>query len=255
MGREMKTECLMLLDEAKGVRARHQHRSKSPQIPDNLCSDGLAAAWWTEPCRDCPRLPQNRPRSSRGCMRSRRNSRVPPASALMIVLAPAALITPSPPQPPCHSRPQRKLASPTSMPCLAPPTSPDPTCWSVSWGGLIAKLYASTYPDQVVGLILVDGAAEFFQETLTPEQWQTGCSSFANQKSEDNEVSDYKPSVTQIRNVPLARIIPSVILTSDKPWDLQVGTPAPASQPGWPEDYHLPTVCRKCVGKAWQGFS
>ena len=43
---------------------------------------------------------------------------------------------------------------------------------------------------------------------------------------------DYEPSVTQIRNVPLARIIPSVILTSDKPWDLQVRTTG-SSFPAW----------------------
>jgi pimeloyl-ACP methyl ester carboxylesterase len=101
-----------------------------------------------------------------------------------------------------------------------------------SWGGLIARLYASTYPDQVAGLILVDGASEFFQETLTPEQWADWMQLIRKSKSADNEVPDYEPSVTQIRNVPLARIIPSVVLTSDKPWDLQVGTTG-SSFPAW----------------------
>ena len=40
-----------------------------------------------------------------------------------------------------------------------------------SWGGLIARFYASTYPDEVAGLVLLDAASEFLQDELTPEQW------------------------------------------------------------------------------------
>jgi hypothetical protein len=82
------------------------------------------------------------------------------------------------------------------------------------------------------GLILVDGASDFFQETLTPEKRAAWMQLIRQSKSEDNEVPDYEPSVTQIRNVPLARIIPSVILTSDKPWDLQIGTTG-SNFPAW----------------------
>ena len=101
-----------------------------------------------------------------------------------------------------------------------------------SWGGLIAKLYAATYPDQVAGLVLVDGATEFFQETLTPEQWADWMQLIRQSKSADNEVPDYESSVTHIRNVLLVRIIPSVVLTPDKPWDLRVGTTG-SSFPAW----------------------
>ena len=42
-----------------------------------------------------------------------------------------------------------------------------------SWGGLNARFYASTYPDEVSGLVLLDAGSEFLQDTLTPpEQWQ-----------------------------------------------------------------------------------
>src|SRR6266404_5609051 len=34
-----------------------------------------------------------------------------------------------------------------------------------SWGGLIARLFASTYPDQVSGLVLVDPASEFLKSS------------------------------------------------------------------------------------------
>src|SRR5262249_16014130 len=38
-------------------------------------------------------------------------------------------------------------------------------------GGLFVRLYAATYPAEVVGLVLVDAWYEGLQELLTPEQW------------------------------------------------------------------------------------
>ena len=40
-----------------------------------------------------------------------------------------------------------------------------------SLGGLIARLYASTYPRQVAGLVPVDATYEVLRELLSPEQW------------------------------------------------------------------------------------
>jgi pimeloyl-ACP methyl ester carboxylesterase len=40
-----------------------------------------------------------------------------------------------------------------------------------SYGGLIARLYASTHPRQVAGLVLVDASYELLRELFTPEQW------------------------------------------------------------------------------------
>jgi pimeloyl-ACP methyl ester carboxylesterase len=40
-----------------------------------------------------------------------------------------------------------------------------------SLGGLIVRLYASTYPDEVVGLILIDPYSERIETLLTPERW------------------------------------------------------------------------------------
>lgn len=42
-----------------------------------------------------------------------------------------------------------------------------------SLGGLFVRLYAATYPDEVVGLVLVDAWSEGLKELLTPEQWET----------------------------------------------------------------------------------
>ena len=41
-----------------------------------------------------------------------------------------------------------------------------------SWGGFVARLYASTYPDEVVGLILVDAYSELIADVMPPELWQ-----------------------------------------------------------------------------------
>jgi pimeloyl-ACP methyl ester carboxylesterase len=40
-----------------------------------------------------------------------------------------------------------------------------------SLGGLFVRLFASTYPDEVAGLVLVDAWSEGLEELLTPEQW------------------------------------------------------------------------------------
>ena len=41
-----------------------------------------------------------------------------------------------------------------------------------SLGGLFARLYAATYPEEVVGLVLVDAWSEVLPEELGPVQWQ-----------------------------------------------------------------------------------
>ena len=41
-----------------------------------------------------------------------------------------------------------------------------------SFGGIFARLYASTYPSEVVGMVLVDALSEKVRIGLTPEQWK-----------------------------------------------------------------------------------
>lgn len=101
-----------------------------------------------------------------------------------------------------------------------------------SWGGMITRLYASTWPHEVAGLVFVDGASEFFNKTLTPEQWADWMRIIRSSKSGDNEVPDYESSLAQISSAPLTRQVPSIVLTADKPWDLQVGTTG-STFPAW----------------------
>ena len=38
-------------------------------------------------------------------------------------------------------------------------------------GGFIARLYAATYPDEVIGLVLVDAYSERLESLMPPERW------------------------------------------------------------------------------------
>jgi pimeloyl-ACP methyl ester carboxylesterase len=40
-----------------------------------------------------------------------------------------------------------------------------------SWGGLMARLYAATYPDEVIGLVLVDAYSERLETLMPAERW------------------------------------------------------------------------------------
>ena len=41
-----------------------------------------------------------------------------------------------------------------------------------SWGGFMARFYAATYPDEVIGLVLVDAYTELLEDVMPPEKWQ-----------------------------------------------------------------------------------
>lgn len=40
-----------------------------------------------------------------------------------------------------------------------------------SYGGLITRLYASTYPDEVVGMVLVDVLSPELRAQMSPQDW------------------------------------------------------------------------------------
>lgn len=41
-----------------------------------------------------------------------------------------------------------------------------------SQGGFVSRLYAATYPDEVIGLVLVDAYSELIEDVMPPERWQ-----------------------------------------------------------------------------------
>lgn len=41
-----------------------------------------------------------------------------------------------------------------------------------SLGGFFARLYAATYPDEVIGMVLVDDYSEMLEDVMPPDRWQ-----------------------------------------------------------------------------------
>ncbi|HRI43759.1 MAG TPA: alpha/beta hydrolase [Fimbriimonadaceae bacterium] len=103
-----------------------------------------------------------------------------------------------------------------------------------SLGGTIAKLYASTYPDDVVGLVLVDPFSEFLKTSLSPAQW-THFASEAIKLGDpvELEAADYEASVAALRAAAPVRRIPVVILTADKQFEFGAG--GAETWPAWRE--------------------
>src|SRR5215208_287927 len=103
-----------------------------------------------------------------------------------------------------------------------------------SWGGLIGRLYASTYPDEVSGLALLDPGSEFLQDAMTPAQWTffvRGAKLPGNLKT--LEAADYRPSVRALRAAPAVRGIPAVVLRADACWFVFPGFDAKVTCSAW----------------------
>jgi pimeloyl-ACP methyl ester carboxylesterase len=103
-----------------------------------------------------------------------------------------------------------------------------------SWGGLIGRLYASTYPDEVSGLVLLDPGSEFMQDTLTPAQWAffvRESKKLGNPKT--LEAVRYRPSVRALRTAPPVRGTPAVVLSADKCWFILPGFDAKETCSAW----------------------
>lgn len=114
-----------------------------------------------------------------------------------------------------------------------------------SAGGLVSRLYASTYPDDVVGMVLVDSTPENvwlrFHEVLPADQWKT----FEALTVKNQELLDAYPESEQWWTAPLAddastrQVREARARTRMRPIPLFVlvhGKPFPAPFPGWPTD-------------------
>ena len=97
-----------------------------------------------------------------------------------------------------------------------------------SYGGLIVRLYASTYPKEVSGLVLIDALSEGLQDAETREQWAMQRTLIEGDVRESVAVYpaleriDVDRSLRQIRAAPPLRSIPLVVLSADRPWGPQV---------------------------------
>ncbi|WP_405942860.1 alpha/beta fold hydrolase [Streptomyces sp. NBC_00207] len=103
-----------------------------------------------------------------------------------------------------------------------------------SWGAMITALAARTGVPRAAALVTVDGASTHLRDTLTPAQWSDWMHKIDGMKGPNGlEVPDYTASVAEIRAAPPPSVpLPAVVLTSDKPWDLQVGDSG-STWPAW----------------------
>ncbi len=97
-----------------------------------------------------------------------------------------------------------------------------------SYGGLVVRLYASTYPEDVSGLVLVDALSEGLRNAETPEQWAIQRKLMEGDIRESLarypalERIDPDRSFDQVRAAPPLRPLPLVVLSADRPWGPQV---------------------------------
>jgi pimeloyl-ACP methyl ester carboxylesterase len=114
-----------------------------------------------------------------------------------------------------------------------------------SAGGLVVRLYASTYPDEVAGMVLVDATPEDvwlrFQEALTPAQW----TEFEALTVTNQELQEAYPEAERLWTAPLAadpstrQVRQAQVDAPVRPMPLAVlshGIPFAAPFPGWPSE-------------------
>ena len=93
-----------------------------------------------------------------------------------------------------------------------------------SYGGVIARLYARTWPDDVAGMVLVDALSEGLREAETPEEWATQRLLLSGDMTEaltlypEIEQLDPDRSFDELLAAPPLRPMPLVVLSADHPW-------------------------------------
>jgi pimeloyl-ACP methyl ester carboxylesterase len=92
-----------------------------------------------------------------------------------------------------------------------------------SYGGLIGRLYASTYPNDVVGLMLVDVVSPELRAQMSPEEWETWKRINARKESDIAEYPpleriDFEPSLDQVEQASPIGPMPLAVLSADVPF-------------------------------------
>jgi pimeloyl-ACP methyl ester carboxylesterase len=97
-----------------------------------------------------------------------------------------------------------------------------------SYGGLIGRLYASTYPDDVSGLVLIDALSEGLKDAETTEQWAIQRKLIEGDVRDGVaqypalETIDVDRSFDQMRAASPLRQLPLIVLSADRAWGPQI---------------------------------
>lgn len=90
-----------------------------------------------------------------------------------------------------------------------------------SFGGLIARLYGAMHPQNICGLVIIDGTTEDLRNRWTPEEWEVFINPPKNEELavyKDLETVDMEKSFQQMHDVSMVDLwkIPTTILTVDQ---------------------------------------
>ena len=104
-----------------------------------------------------------------------------------------------------------------------------------SFGGLDILLYALNHPSSVAGIVFVDALPPQLRNQMTPSLWKTyselNAQPLPGLDYKELETMDFSASIDQVQRA-LARTtlpaIPIVVLTKDRPFDLEVLAGVPA---------------------------
>ncbi len=86
-----------------------------------------------------------------------------------------------------------------------------------SYGSPIIRLFASAHPDDVAGLVLVDGLSEDLADGLTPAQQAVLEALNTPPQNSDAEAMDFQATFGELRESPPPPTVPVVVLTADRP--------------------------------------
>ncbi len=93
-----------------------------------------------------------------------------------------------------------------------------------SYGGLVVRLYAMTWPGDVAGMVLVDALSEFLRVAETPDEWRWQKIILDGDMTESLKIypelerADADESFDQLLAAPPLRPMPLVVLSADHPW-------------------------------------
>jgi pimeloyl-ACP methyl ester carboxylesterase len=94
-----------------------------------------------------------------------------------------------------------------------------------SYGGLIATLYARTYPDTVGGLVMVDPATAHMRDVVSAAKLANWDATNAMTSPELHEGVQLIDAIAKIDAAPPLPHVPAVVLSADKPWRVDLLPP------------------------------
>lgn len=113
-----------------------------------------------------------------------------------------------------------------------------------SYGGVVSRLYASTYSADVAGMVLVDSLTPELRANMTDQEWEIW--NVLNERSPeqildypDLEIIDASRALDQLADAPPIKQLPLVVITADELNGPKIGEQALAGQlpPGVPADF------------------